>query len=819
MAATMLCTTSCESDIELASQAGETSTVSFNVGTPEKIVSRAFSDGLTATRLQYAVYDAEGNEIEGFTVTDGNIQGSTTVNLQLTTGKTYSVAFWATATDAPYTVDFSAKTMSVTYQDAKSNAENRDAFYKYETFTVTGTMTKTIELKRPFAQLNIGTGDLTASTAAGYTPTQSWVSFPVYTTLNFADGTVTGQQAQKFDLADLPKGETFPVDGYDYLSMNYLLVAADKEVVDVEFGFTDGSTAMERKVGSVPVQRNYRTNIYGQLLTSGVNINVEIEPDYEEPDYNLYNVVVDGVSYDDFTVAVAKALELAKPVEFIQNVSIDADNTITIPEGQTLTLNLNGYTLQGVTDDADKNDDGRITSSDNEVMFDVRGVMNVSGGRVTIKHTDDADYANFSWNACGEIFYVAGNGTLNVADAHLENEGGIPMAYAIDLINAANVTLDVDNSTLKSSYIPVRVFNNSSTGMNNVTIKNSTLEGTSLAFWVHLYTQADDKNFFSSGKDTNSNGYKDETLNINIYNPTCNNTFIANNPERIIGYGFTDRIYLREDGYQSEDIVAVGNAEDLKNALTQLTAGSTVVLDKDIDLTNETWEVTAPWQGSSTSVVFDGGGHKITGLTTSGLQGGLFGKFNSNGDITIKNLTLENVTITGTDVDGESAGGALIGWIENHGAGTITVENVKVEGIKAEGFKYTGGLIGYFNGSSELKLVGCSVNGTTESQLNSTYNESGNYKGHIGGLLGLWSKGTINACEVKNLAIKHGTTDMTGSSNRAGALVGTKYSGVTVNSATVENVTVDGDAVTAASLFGPNASSATDTDKANVTIK
>ena len=206
-------------------------------------------------------------------------------------------------------------------------------------------------------------------------------------------------------------------------------------------------------------------------------------------------------------------------------------------------------------------------------------------------------------------------------------------------------------------------------------------------------------------------------------------------------------------------------------------------------------------------------------MTTSGLQGGLLGKFNSNGEIIIKNLTLENVTITGTDVDGESAGGALIGWIENHGAGTITIENVKVEGIKASGFKYIGGLIGYNNGNVAMNLVDCSVTGTIDSYLNSTYNENGNYKGHIGGLLGLWNKGQLTNCEVKNLAIKHGTNDMTGSSNRAGALVGTKYSGVAVVSATVDNVTVDGVAVTLDSLFGPNASSATETDKSNVTIK
>ena len=160
----------------------------------------------------------------------------------------------------------------------------------------------------------------------------------------------------------------------------------------------------------------------------------------------------------------------------------------------------------------------------------------------------------------------------------------------------------------------------------------------------------------------------------------------------------------------------------------------------------------------------------------------------------------------------------MIGWIENHGAGTITIENVNVVGIKAEGFKYTGGLIGYNNGNVAMNLVGCSVTGASDSYLNSTYNENGNYKGHVGGLLGLWMNGSLTNCEVKDLTITHGTTDMSGSSNRAGALVGTKYVGVEVVSATVDNVTVDGVAASATSLFGV-ASTASEADKANVTIK
>ena len=112
MAATMMIATSCENELDLGTNAGENAQVTFSVGTPE-IATRAYSDGQTATVLQYAVYDAAGNELTDLTVRDAEIHGSTTVNLQLTTGNTYSVIFWAAAENAPYTVDFAAKTMTV----------------------------------------------------------------------------------------------------------------------------------------------------------------------------------------------------------------------------------------------------------------------------------------------------------------------------------------------------------------------------------------------------------------------------------------------------------------------------------------------------------------------------------------------------------------------------------------------------------------------------------------------------------------------------------------------------------------------------------
>ena len=706
---------SCAKELVEAPVQSEEAMVTFSVNTPE-IATRAYSDGTTATVLQYAVYDAAGNELTALTKTDATIKGSATVELQLTTGNTYSVIFWAAAPNAPYAVDFAEKTMTVDYTAPVCNDEARDAFYACKEFTVTGAQTETIELRRPFAQLNIGTADYAASTSAGYTPTQSSVKVPVYTTLDLVDGVVDGQATQTFALANIKKNETFPVAGNEYLAMNYILVDAEKEVVDVEFTYTDGTNAKTRTVGSVPVQRNYRTNIYGNILTSEVDINVEIVPEYEEPSYELYNVVVAGVSYDDFAVAAAKAMELSKPVEFIQNVTIDADNTITVPAGKELTLNLNGYTLSGITDGAG-----------NREMFLVKGELNVNGantmtrsgaaegnGLISVKHVGD----NMGWGAMTTIFDVTAGGVLNIENVNAINFGGSDMAFVAHLNNWGEVTLNIENSTLESNYVAVRVFN-SGNDKNNVTIKNSTLKGGSYAFWVHNYTVAD---FGTQDKAETQKSL----LNLDVFNGT--NIFIGKN-DTPVRLGMANAEYADENGVialtdaESNVVEGIGKdmagnyavtaAEGLQWVADQVNSGDkftgvTIKLANDIDF--GTTKFYAIGYNPETNTVtdfegiFDGNNKTIKNLKNTDLTYankravGLFSRVNN---ATVKNLTLEdfvaatyggeaaavtcvatgdclfeNITLkTGSVVSYNNDTAGIVGWAN---VGNFTFKNITV---------------------------------------------------------------------------------------------------------------------------------------------
>ena len=513
MMAALTLAASCQNDFDYVPTGEETAQVTFNVGAPE-IATRAFSDGTTATVLQYAVYNAEGNELTDLTVTDAEIHGSTTVNLQLTTGNTYSVIFWAAAENAPYTVDFDAKTMTVDYADAVSNDEERDAFYAYHEFTVTGSQTETVYLKRPFAQLNIGTSDYTVAEAAGYAPAYSYVKVPVYNTLDLVEGkvsTVDGTTASdeavatEFKLAAIPDSsvETFPVDGYEYLLMNYLLVPADKEVVDIEFGYSESNTTVEKSriVGSVPVQRNHRTNIYGQLLTSDVDVNVEIKPGYDDP--ALPETVEEQLNIAaqlGGTVTLTEDVVLTEPL-VISGVQTRAASAIA------LELDLNGHNITYTSDAAAHSAMITVNAGQKLTIKDSQGT-----GKISYNYTGAGD-PNFGW---GTYTIDNNGGTLVVEDATIEiisnlnDANGVKHMYCAIYQYSGSTTINggtISNSTYRSARL----------WKGNMTINGGVFEG---QLWVQAVDDTavltiNGGSFAPSGADSSSVFVTNST-----YNPT-----------------------------------------------------------------------------------------------------------------------------------------------------------------------------------------------------------------------------------------------------------------------------------------------------------
>ncbi len=327
-AALAMLATSCSSEIDAPTATDGDVTVSFTAQLPGQLASRSYSDGTTAKNLHYAVYAAGTNEVI-FTSQDGDLtmdnDKSATVNLNLVNGRSYDVVFWAYATGAPYSYNDASKQVTINAADLKCNDETLDAFYAVKTFTVTGPVTESIELTRPFAQINIGTNDIEEANDAKVTAEETEMTVTGYTAFNVMDGSVDGEEPLTYAMTAIPSGETFPYQDttegakpYEYLAMAYVLVPAEKQTVDVTMT-VDKATNFEKTYSNIPVQRNYRTNIYGSLFTSPINYNVVINPAYNKSDYN-----------QEQGVNVASADDLVKALNTYDDPYIVVDNDITL---------------------------------------------------------------------------------------------------------------------------------------------------------------------------------------------------------------------------------------------------------------------------------------------------------------------------------------------------------------------------------------------------------------------------------------------------------------------------------------------------------
>lgn len=337
--------TSCTNDE--TTQGDNSSSVKFTVSTPE-MKTRAdiidvYGTGFAAEDLEYAIYecDAEGNIKNNTPNISKEIEGAfagnaleTTFTERLVNGKHYVILFWADATNDPYTVDWEAQTVSITDPTAlMAQDENLDAFFSKVQFTVKNNMLEqTVELKRPFAQLNVGVSDTAAAATAGLKVAQTQAKVKAYTSLNLFDGSVSGQQELTYQFANIPENVTFTDPegtAYDIISMNYLLVN-EKELNDVIFTYTDADDAQaipERTFSLVPVQRNHRTFIVGDLLTTAVNVKVIIIPGF------------DG----DIIYPTSIALALTEGGLFKLQGDTTLDKSYTLSAATT--IDLNGYTL------------------------------------------------------------------------------------------------------------------------------------------------------------------------------------------------------------------------------------------------------------------------------------------------------------------------------------------------------------------------------------------------------------------------------------------------------------------------------------------
>lgn len=427
----VLMTTACSSEDELIAN-GDELNVTFTAVLDQYIDSRAISDGSMVDKLIFIAYDENGNEIAGLRQENVPVSGGhATVNTRVVKGHRYTFAFWAQNSNCTaYSFCADYKSLNVDY-NGHANDELRDAFYAVNTDfavdPVTEPFERNVTLHRPFAQLNFGTTTEDLETTNAYAPatgSRIVITDGVFSSLNLLNGVASNPVPVELTAGAFPS-EKLTVEGeqYEYLSMNYLLVNNDRSDIT---GITM-TTIMNREgndasypleLETLPVQRNFRTNIVGRLITKAVDFKLVIDASFDG-EYVYYgdeinwNKKVTEPAYSNGTYTINDPAELAW---FQDNAPVDG-STIKLMASfnmnefplkpmlcgaRNITIDGNGNTIRGI----------KINAAGSAALFgNAEGltVKNLTIEEAAVTATPDAQ-----GNAVAAALVATASGTLTI---------------------------------------------------------------------------------------------------------------------------------------------------------------------------------------------------------------------------------------------------------------------------------------------------------------------------------------------------------------------------------------------------------------------
>ena len=506
-AAALLLLTSCQRDeLQGGSISGEEVTVSISAVVPGDggAVVKSAEDpgnGSEVNRCILEVYLLEGEDGSATASLYGTRhivkmqdKKASFEDLNLITGQKYRLVLWADHVENPESgletdLYYDTESLpSISYKSGteyESNDDSRDAFFKVEEFEVDGPEDRTVSLTRPFGQINIITTDygLIPSTHSDLLPVKIKLAFPsIPTSIDLVNGTVNDMDkvttSTAVDIAGLD------VDGEEdskQLSFDYILAPAEGQTVVSEFTMSflkdDGTTpvAKDYTFENIPVQRNYRTNVSGALLTDRAGVDVKVEPGFD-----CDEEVIDGKLVISSVDRLMNALENGGRVMLAQDMEIDRrseeitgpdddPNRIVVEKDVEIDLNGHKLTLKGESRMAANNAEIRISNgyieSESQSAEIFRFFAN-EGGKVVVEDVE--------MNVPGTTG-VGFNPGANNARLEVRNSTIVAEKYAVGTNAAKPVSgaeIVIENSTLKAQT-PILVNIDA-----NTKITNCTFEGT-----------------------------------------------------------------------------------------------------------------------------------------------------------------------------------------------------------------------------------------------------------------------------------------------------------------------------------------------------
>ncbi len=365
--------TACQKDEGLVSDGATSQTITVTI--PQGMQTRAtaadFGNGAKVDRCLLQIYrsgttPAKYGEQQSATVqkgTDGKL--TATFNLRLVASQTYDFVFWADCSTGDHynTDDLTNITVKGDY------AGNNDEFDAFTgallDYQVTGAFSENITLRRPFGQLNVKTLDLAAIPDPALKPTKVKVAFTAVPTSFDARKSEVGTTTAAAEYT----ADVLSADGD--LTVDYIWAPVEEATLaDFSMTFLNGTTEISTNgdFKNIPIRRNYRTNVSGNLLTKQGTFNVTINPEFYKPDIN---------DYPELRAALANG----GSVTLSEDVTIEAP--LVVETGKTVEIDLNGHTIMNETD---------VWAGNDWSLFSVRGgSLTVKNG--TVKGKDNDCYA------------------------------------------------------------------------------------------------------------------------------------------------------------------------------------------------------------------------------------------------------------------------------------------------------------------------------------------------------------------------------------------------------------------------------------------
>jgi len=217
-------------------------------------------------------------------------------------------------------------------------------------------------------------------------------------------------------------------------------------------------------------KKDYNVNaIWGRNSVSGTGVGViDVNNTYDDQTVTIETVDVIG-SIDDLKAVMTAGGEYALATDLAPT------ETITVPAGVTVVLDLNGKTIAG-TDNTDKNFS----------VIDNRGTLTIKDSTGNGKMNLTAS-VNSGWARYSAVIANNPGGKLTIDGGIIEHLGGTDMAYGIDNLTNGKGTyaeIVINGGIIKSPYRAIRQFLNGVEAQNILTVNGGTIEGANKSIWM-----------------------------------------------------------------------------------------------------------------------------------------------------------------------------------------------------------------------------------------------------------------------------------------------------------------------------------------------